>query len=152
MINHHAIRKLSHNQKARAHEQWRAWCTRASSKKHSPESAGVAVARSCASRRKLKLPAAHTLAAVRNSRWLLPYACRGPDARASAAAQRVAAWPALGWWILKKTHTTSIAAAPLFLKLKIIISFNIQKSNFYPPCDYISFYSSCIPFFFFLGC
>lgn len=91
-------------------------------------------------------PAAHTLAAVRNSRWLLPYACRGSDARVPAAAQRVAAWPAQGWWILKKN--TLLAAAPLFLKLKMIIIFNIQKSKFYPAYDYISFYSSCIPFSF----
>jgi len=94
------------------------------------------------------LAAAHTLAAVRNSRWRLPCACLGPDARVPAAAQRVAAWSALSWWILKTN--TLLAAAHLFFKLKIIISFNIQKSKFYPPYDYISFSSSLV--FFFFGC
>jgi hypothetical protein len=83
---------------------------------------------------------------VRNSRWLLPHACRGPDARVPAAAQRVAASPALGLVdIEKKKHTTSSCAS--VFKSKKIISFNIQKSKFYPPYDYISFSSSCIPFF-----
>jgi len=100
----------------------------------------VAVARSYASRRNSSwlLP----------TRWLLPCACLGPDARVPAAAQRVAAWSALGWWILKTN--TLLAAAPLFFKLKIIISFNIQKSKFYPPYDYISFSFFFVFFFFWL--
>ncbi len=47
---------------------------------------------------------------------------------------------------LKKN--TLLAAAPLSFELKIIISFNIQKSNFYPPYDYFSFALPIFLFFF----
>ncbi len=118
------------------------------------------MARSCASRRSLSwlLP----------TRWQLwgtqagccPHAGSCEELTLAAALRLPRAWcpgssscPACGclvstWLVDIAKKNTLLAAAPLFFKLKIIISFNIQKSKFYPPHDYISFSSSCIPFSF----
>ncbi len=98
-------------------------------KNHSPESARVAVARSCASRRN-----SSCLLPTRWQQWGTHAGCCPTPAEGLMPGfqQLPSVWlprQHLGWWILKKKNTL-LAAAPLFLKVKKLLASIFRNQNF----------------------